>query len=504
MKSAKITTTIILITAIVLVVNLLSKRYNLRLDFTEDKQYTLSEATKDILKNLDEPVTVKAYFSDNMPAHIAKTKDDFNDMLIEYSNISNGMLVYEFISPNEDSEIEQQALESGIQPIMINVREKDQVKQQKAFMGAVIELGEQKEIMPFIQPGTAMEYSLSTAIKKLAVTEKPYVGFVQGHGEPSMQELFEVSKELGVLYNIEPITLNDTSSIPDKYKTLVLVRPQDTIPADHLEQLDNFLAKGGHLLLALNTVKGDLQKSFGYSVKVGINDWLANKGITIPNNFLIDANCGAVTVQQQQGPFRFNTQVSFPFLPVINKFADHPVTKGLEAVIFPFASPVKFTGDSTRKFTPIAMSSEKSNSLKVPQYFSIEKKWQPTDFTKQNLPVAGILEGKLSGNKYSKMIVIGDGDFAINGSGNSQQRLQPDNVNLMVNSIDWLTDETGLIDLRTKGVTSRPIKDLEDGQKTIIKWLNFLLPIILVLIYGIFRFQANRIKRIKRMEVRYE
>ena len=167
MKSAKITTTIILITAIVLVVNLLSKRYNLRLDFTEDKQYTLSEATKDILKNLDEPVTVKAYFSENLPAHIAKTKDDFNDMLIEYSSISKGMVVYEFISPNEDQEIEKQAMQDGVQPIMINVREKDQVKQQKAFMGAVIELGEQKETIPFIQPGAAMEYSLSSSIKKL-------------------------------------------------------------------------------------------------------------------------------------------------------------------------------------------------------------------------------------------------------------------------------------------------------------------------------------------------
>ena len=504
MKSAKITTTIILITAIILVVNLLSKRYNLRLDFTEDKQYTLSEATKNILKDLDEPVTVKAYFSKNLPANIAKTKDDFKDMLIEYSSVSGGMVVYEFISPNEDQETEKQAMQDGVQPIMINVREKDQVKQQKAFMGAVVELGEQKEAIPFIQPGAAMEYSLSTSIKKLAVTDKPYVGLIQGHGEPSLRELFEVNKELNVLYNLEPLTLTDTSSIPEKYKTLVVIRPKDSIPENDLAQFDQFLSKGGNILFALNEVDGDFQRNYGHSVSVGIEDWLARKGIIVTNHFLVDANCGAVTVQQQQGPFRFNTQVSFPFLPVINNFADHPVTKGLEAVIFPFVSPVNFTGDSTVKYTPIAFSSDKSNSLKVPQYFDIEKQWQKNDFPMEHLPVAGVFEGQLSGKTSSKMIVIGDGDFAINGSGNSQQRLQPDNVNLMVNSIDWLTDETGLIDLRTKGITSRPIKDLEDGQKAFIKWLNFLLPIILVLVYGIFRFQANRMKRIKRMEVHYE
>ena len=504
MKSAKITTTIILITAIVLVVNFLSKRYSLRLDFTEDKQYTLSDATKDILKNLDEPVTIKAYFSKDLPANILKTKEDFNDMLIEYSNVSKGMVVFEFISPNDDQEVEQKAMQDGVQPIMINVREKDQMKQQKAFMGAVVELGEKKEAIPFIQPGAAMEYSLSTAIKKLAVTNKPYVGLIQGHGEPTLADLYEVNKELSVLYNFVPITMTDTTEIPNKFKTLVEIRPTDTIPPSHLAQFDKFLARGGNILFALNKVKGDFSRAYGYSVSNGMEDWLAHRGITIADNFIIDASCGAVTVQQQQGNFRFNTQVKFPYLPVVGNFADHPITKGLEAVVFQFASPIIFTGDSTIKFTPIAMSSDKSGSLKAPQYFDIQKKWQESDFPMKNITMAGIFEGKLSGNTNSKMIIISDGDFAINGQNSRGQKLQGDNVNLMVNSIDWLTDDTGLIELRTKGVTSRPIKDLDDGKKAFIKWLNFFLPILLVLGYGIFRFQANRIKRIKRMEVRYE
>lgn len=502
MKSAKISTTIILITAIVLVVNFLSKKYNLRLDFTEDNQYTLSQATKDILKNLDEPVTIKAYFSKDLPANILKTKVDFNDMLIEYTNVSDGMVVFEFISPNEDSEVEQKAMQDGVQPIMINVREKDQVKQQKAFMGAVVELGEQKETIPFIQPGAAMEYSLSTSIKKLAVKDKPSVGLIQGHGEPSLGELYEVNTELSILYNFDPITMTDTTQIPSKYKTIVVINPKDSIPQNHQDQFNRFLAQGGNILFALNKVEGDLSKAYGYSVSIGMEDWFANKGITITDNFIVDASCGSVNVQQQQGPFRFNTQVSFPYLPVVGNFADHPITKGLEAVVFQFASPLIFTGDSTIKFTPIAMSSEKSGSLKAPQYFDIKKQWQENDFPMKNLPIAGVFEGKLSGNVNSKMILIGDGDFAINGS--RQQKIQGDNVNLMVNSIDWLTDKTGLIELRTKGITSRPIKDLEDGQKAFIKWLNFFLPILLVLAYGIFRMQANRIKKTRRMEVRYE
>ena len=99
------------------------------------------------------------------------------------------------------------------------------------------------------------------------------------------------------------------------------------------------------------------------------------------------------------------------------------------------------------------------------------------------------------------MIVIADGDFPVNTGG--QQQIQPDNISLMVNSIDWLSDDTGLISLRTKGVSSRPIKQMEDSTRGVLKWLNFLLPIILVLIYGFIRYQYRRNQRVARMEANY-
>jgi len=99
------------------------------------------------------------------------------------------------------------------------------------------------------------------------------------------------------------------------------------------------------------------------------------------------------------------------------------------------------------------------------------------------------------------MVVLADGDFAVNEGG--QQQIQPDNVSLMVNSIDWLSDDTGLIGLRTKGVSSRPIKNMEDSTRGLIKWLNFALPILLVLIYGFVRYQVRRNQRFARMEANY-
>ena len=503
MKSAKISSTVLLVAVIIIVVNILSENYNFRIDLTEGKEYTLSKATKNILKNLDKPVTVTAYFSNDLPPNIGNISGNLKDMLIEYGSRSNGMVVYKFVNPNENEELEREAVKNGIQPLMINVREKDQVKQQKAYLGAVVSMGEEKEKIPFFQPGSAMEYALSTAIKKLSVVDKPSIALIQGHGEPAINDIMQVYTELGILYNVQTLKLTDTTVIPDKYKTIAIIRPSDTIPPAQLIVLDNFLARGGNIFLALNRVQGNFTNAMGTSVSVGMEEWLAKRGITISDNFIVDAKCGAVTLQQQQGSFTMQTQMQFPYLPVISKFADNPITKGLEAVSMQFASPITFSGDSSLKFIPIAFSSEKSGSLKTPLYFDIQKQWNSNDFPLSHLVVAAIIEGRLSGKSSSKIVLVSDGDFAI-GNPKSGNQLPRDNVSLLVNSIDWLSDDTGLIELRTKGVTSRPIKEMEHGTKVFLKWFNFLAPIILIIIYGLIRMQMNNNKRIKRMEVSHE
>jgi gliding-associated putative ABC transporter substrate-binding component GldG len=499
----KLYITTILVIAILLVVNLLSNEFHLRFDLTDEKQYTLSQATKDILNDLEEPVTIKAYFSEDLPPNVIKARQDFQEMLVEYASLADGLLLYEFINPNENEANEQDAMSHGIQPVLINVREKDQVKQQKAFLGATVALDDRSDVIPLIQPGTAMEYALSTAIKKISVKDKPTIGFLQGHGEPPLSELLQLQNQLTVLYTVREVNLS-TEEIGDDISSLVIIRPTDSISYQELNRIDNFLARGGKVAIAMNRVVGDLQNASGTSLNTGIESWLQQKGIVVENNFVVDATCGAVTVQQQQGFFTMQTNVSFPFLPRISNFADHAITKGLENVLLEFASSIRYSGDSTKRFTPIVLTSEKSNSLGAPQFFNIQKQWTDADFPLRNLIVGAAIEGKLAGKTQSKMVVISDGDFIVTGSPQRPRQLQPDNVSLMANSIDWLSDDTGLIALRTKGVTSRPIDELEDSTKTILKYSNFLAPLLLVIGYGLVRMQRNRMKRLKRMSENYE
>ena len=501
----KVQNSVLLILGILLLVNLLASRFFFRLDFTADQRYSLSDATKNILASLEEPITITAYFSENLPPNIEKVREDFRDMLVEYASYSNGQIVYEFVNPSENQETEMKAQQNGIRPIMINVRERDQMKQQRAYLGAFIQLGEQKDVIPFIQPGSAMEFALTTSIKKLAVKEKPKIAFLQGNGEPKLSAIPQLLNQLSIIYDVQTFEFNDTAGIPSVYKTLAIVAPKDTIPSKYFRYLDEYLSTGGKLLIALNRVEGDLSNAMGKDHYVGLSDWLQEKGIVVEKNFLLDANSGSVMVRQQQGMFIMNTPVKFPYIPVITKFEKHPITEGLESVMMPFVSSIQLNPkDTTIVMYPIATTSEKTGLQTPPVYFDVMKNWTLSDFGYSSMPVAVAVEGNISGGVNSKMVVFGDGDFAINGEGQEAQQLQGDNISLMANAIDWLSDDTGLIALRTKGVTSRPLDaSLEDSTKSLLKYLNFLLPIFLVIFYGVFRFQQRKKIRNKLLNVSY-
>ena len=503
MKTKSVSIYIVFVMVAIVLANIISDKLFVRLDLTEDNRYTLSKATKDIIKNMDEPVTITAYFSEDLPPNIAKTRRDFKELLTEYRNISKNNIMYEFISPNADEEKEQEAMSKGIQPVLINVREKDQVKQQKAFLGAVIQKGEQTEVIPFMQPGTAMEYALSSGIKKISVLNKPTIGFLQGHGEPELNAMQQAMVELGVLYKTSTVNLLENENGLDGISTLAIVSPKDSISDYEFAQIDKFMENGGRVYIAMNRVNGELQQQRGTTLNTGLESWLATKNLIVENNFVIDANCASVGVQQQQGFFSYTSQVQFPYIPIITNFADHPITKGLEQIVTQFVSTMTYTGDTTVIYTPLILTSESAGTLTSPLHFDIQKNWTKNDFPLAELPLGALLEGNIGGAGFSKMVVIADGDFAINGTGQQARQQNKDNVNLMVNAIDYLSDDTGLIELRTKGVTSRPLDELEDGKKAFLKWFNLLLPILLIVIIGFIRSQQQRNLRYKRMEEGY-
>ncbi|MBC6399761.1 MAG: Gldg family protein [Ekhidna sp.] len=495
MKKQTIITQLIIIVAIISVANFISNQLYFRLDFTEDERYTLSDATKDILSDLDDVITVSAYFSEDLPPQLLNNRKDFEDILIEYEQRSGGNVVYEFINPNEDQTKEQEVQQKGIGPIMINVRENDRVEQMRAYMGAVLQMGEQKESIPLIQPGAAMEYELTTSIKKLSVQDKPKIAVLAGHGETSLSSIPQLSQQLGVLYSVENYEIKDEESIPDFYRAIAILAPSDTVPQSHFDKLDTYLSSGGKLFIAYSNVQGDLQQGLlSTAPDIGLVNWLNQKGVKLGADFVVDVECATVNVQQRQGFFTINSQKEFPFFPRVSNFEDHPITKGLDEITFSFATNVvPVNTDTSVVSTPIVFTSGSSGTERAPSYIDIQRRWTENDFGMgvQSLGVA--LEGLNGG--LGKMVVFGNGDFYLNGEGQQVRQLPPDHVNLASNAIDWLADDTGLIELRTKGINSRPLESIEDSTKEVIKYANVFAPILLLLIYAFVRRLRNQQKR---------
>ncbi len=506
MKKTNIFIQLGIVVGIIFVVNLISNQLYLRLDFTADQRYTLSKATEKTLEDLDDIITVKAYFSEELPPQLLRNRRDFEDLLVEYENRSNGNLVYEFISPNDEEEVEQEALQKGIQPVIINVTEKDQVQQMKAYMGAVLTMGEKTEVIQVVQPGASMEYDLTTAIKKVAVTDKPKVALIQGHGEPALSSMVQLGQQLSVLYDVEPFSLSDSASIPSYYQAIMLIDPKDSIPARDFYAMDQYLKTGGSVFIGYANVKGDLQTSqLSPADNIGLKAWLSNKGIELGGEFVVDQQCAPVSVRQNSGfGFMMQSQIPFHYFPIVSEFADHPITKGLESVFLPFTNTVSVTSvDSAMKVTNLAFSSEKSGFVSASGYVDVQKRWRQDEFLSGPQPLAIAVSGKIGAASAAKMVIVSNGQFAVNGEGQQQQQVNPDNINFAANSVDWLADDTGLVDLRTKGITNRPLEQLEDSERNIYKYGNVFAPILLVLIYAFIRKQRNMKKKQNWLQGKY-
>lgn len=493
---------LLLVIGVVILINILSSRYFFRLDLTSDKQYTLSEATRNLLKNLDQPVTVKAYFTNDLPQEmdLAKTANDFRELLIEFENISKGQVVYEFISPNGDETLEREIQGMGVQQHTVDVREKDKAVQKNIYLGAVVYHGEQSEVIGVIPPGSSIEYMLFRSIMRMAKQNKPIIGLLQGHSEATLYTMPQAIDELSVLYSVENVFLDEKTNNLDNYDILAIIAPADTIPVAHLQQLEQFLEKGKKLFIAYNRVDGNINMQMGNTIYTGLEDWLKTKGISIDNNFVIDVNCGIVGIPRQMGPITMTSRVDFYFLPIISTFTSHPITSGIEAIGLKFASTCSYHGDSSILFTPLAKTSKMSGTRPSPTYFDFDYQWTENDFPLSNLTVAAAIEGPIAGNPQAKIVLVGDGDFLINGQGQEATALNQDNINFMVNAIDYLAGDVSLITLRTKGITTRPLDQIEAGKKTYIKWLNFSLPLIIIILFGLFRSQQRKLIRLKRME----
>ncbi len=522
MKGASTTATIVIVVAILLVVNLISINLFGRADLTDNEIYSLSDASIDLMENLSDRVVVKCYFSDDLPPPYNQNSRYLKDQLADYRAYSGGRLEFEFVDPAK-SDREQEAQSYQVPPVQVNAYDNDRLEIKKVYMGLVFLHGDKTEVMPVIESTIGLEYEISRAIKKVISAKTPRIAFVTGHGEPDLQSgLRVVNQALSRDYAIQPLDLSQQTEIPKNIDAVLVVAPRQPFSQWDLFVLDRYLMNGGKLGLFIDRFECDIQGNNATPVDAGLDKLLRRYGIGINSDLVLDARCSRIGVQQQTGFFRIQNMVEFRYFPMITNFYDENViVKGLDGLSFIFISSldtnVAVPENVTREV--LAWSSELSRTEAQPFNFDPYRKFSRSDFDKQNLPLAVILKGQfpslfadrdipaytgmdttfttaslepIDSSATTRMLVIGDGDFVDDRNMRSQA-----NLVFFMNVVDWLSQDEGLISIRSKQIASRPLDEVSDGMKRFTKYFNILGVPFMVIAVGVIRWRM-RVSRKKR------
>ncbi|MCY4171722.1 MAG: GldG family protein [Bacteroidetes bacterium] len=493
-------TTLLLAAAILVVVNLIGLNVFGRLDLTDDRVYSLSNASKEIVENLEDPIAITAFFSADLPAQFASNRRFLKDKLDDYRAYGGQNVAYQFVDPGEDEELRGEAGRLGIPPIQIQVIESDNVQLKNAYMGVAIEYENNRETIPVVEDLSSLEYDLTSAIRRLTREEKPIAGFWTDHGEPNpMQDMPTLQQNLSTNYEVQIVTDADLQGAtpPD---VLLIVAPTDTIPDSHLQALDSYIMDGGRVGFLLNRVAANLQAGQASELDIGIDPLLATYGIVLSPNLIMDEESSVVTVQQRQGFFNISQQMQYPLFPVATRFnSDNQMVSRLQNLMFYFVSSV-----DTSAILPDGVIRE-SLIYSSPQsglqqgFFML----QPTQTTATLSGGPYVLGATFTGSFPSaytpgrtsvptRLVVVGDGDFI------NESILPPSggNAQFGLNLVDWLAQDDALLSIRSKSIAPRTLRDVSEGMRPVIKYGNMIGPLLIVVLFGLLRWRKRRSRQI--------
>ena len=511
-----------IVLAILVVANIISIRLFDRFDLTRNGQYTLSEASKTLVRNLDDKVTVRAYFTEDLPAPYNNNRRALLDELNDYKAYARGNFQFEFIDPTGEKG-EMDAQQQGIAPLQVQVIKEDKAQVQRAYMGMVLLYEDKKEIIPVVQNLGTLEYEISSTIKRLTSKGQKKIAFLTGQGEPPLSEMRAVQELMQKQYEFTTADVSKGTAVPQDVAVLVVMAPQQPFTEPQKFQIDQYLMRGGRVAFLLNRVDATLQKQYGQKLDLHLDDMLAAYGLRLNSDLVRDAQCASISLVQQQAGFSMQSQVPFPYLPEVSNFSKGNVmVKDLQGLILFFASSVdtERIGAMGLSAEILMRSSKQSGRLTGMFMYDPLQRWQRSDFTESAIPLAAVVSGRftslyqgkpvpadtsagalpppaaaLTASPDTRVILVGDGDFV------RDQYMGPskDNATFFANMIDYLVDDAGLISIRTKEAVNPPLDPVADGTKQIVKYADMSLPPLLIIAYGLIRWRMRKARR-KAME----
>jgi gliding-associated putative ABC transporter substrate-binding component GldG len=519
---------------ILIIVNVIGYKKFYRIDLTQNKEFSITDATKSTLKNLDGDVDIKFYLSEKLPLQYMNVSQEVKDILDEYRNYSRGKMRIFFIDPKDDTTLKTEAQELGIPQMQFNVMEKDEFQITQGYLGLAIIYGEKNEVLPFIEDSKNLEYKLTSAIKKVVATSIGKVGFTVGHGEPEVQPQYGESGMLWELlsqqFNVVQVDITSGDVIAEDIDTLIINGPTEAFTDRELYVVDQFLMKGKNILFLIDGVVVD-QNLVSTSNDTNLEKLLAGYGINFEKNLVLDVSNEVLHFNDGRSIFGFMSNYPFWVKAKRENFDQgNVIVNHLETLLFPWVSSMSINKDITpdNSFSEIVQSTEKSWEQKETFNLDPTSQFSPSEDSLHKRVLAASISGKFSSyftgkeiplkesssaeatedkeveteeeadesaieivsegaivnsTESGRIIVVGDSDFIDTGT---VQRAQ-NNLIFFQNAIDVLTQDESLVSIRAKGSNDRPIKELDEKERNWIKFINILGVSILVLIIGVGR-----------------
>jgi len=537
------------VVAVLILVASLSSLVRVRFDLTEDKRYTLSEPTKQVLSDIKNEIFIQVYLDGEIPIPLKRLKRSVREMLDEFRIASQRKIDYEFINPSGLSDKKQRQaqymtlINKGLNPVNIQSGDAEGNSTQKIiFPGMIVNYNGIEVPVNFLNNSSpsyeqnilrsleGLEYEMIQTIATLSSDTIYKVAFIEGHGELPEIETADITMDLARYFTIDRGFIGGKPGILDNYAAVVIAGPENEFDEADKFVIDQYIMKGGAVLWLFDEVKVNSDslvhgETFGLYRPLNIEDQLFRYGVRVNPAIIQDMECMVIRLNVKTGSS--NQQIvpaPWVYYPLLNPSPGHPITRNINKVKGEFTNFIDTVGlDPDIHKEVLLTTSGYSRILSPPLLMSLKEAESPPlteTFNKSYLPVAVLLEGVFTSvfkNRMitlpadsknfrtstesikTRMIVVADADIIRNevrrvGLEETPLPLGHDkytgqnfgNKDFVVNCLNYLVNDNGIMELRSRELKLRLLNSSKIKSEK-LKWqlINIIGPILIVITIGL-------------------
>ena len=538
---------LLILIAILLVLNVVSGYFFHRFDLTKDKRYTLSPTSLNIIKQVQNPLSVKIYLQGDLPAEFKRLQSETRDLFEEFQAY-NKNIIFEFVDPLENEEESMDNIKElylkGLTPINITIDDKGKQSQEMVFPWAIAVYDNKEVNIPLLKNimgasttekviGSVqhLEYSIAEAINKITKAKQKKVAIIKGNGELQERYIAKFLMQVRESYHIGPFTLDSVAKNPTgsldalhKYDLAIIAKPTETFTDAEKQVLDQFIVNGGKTLwlidqvnMEMDSLYNDSGATLAFPRDLNLNDMFFKYGFRINPDLVKDETGSPIKLATgEQGSATQYQEFNWKFAPQVYPTSTHPIVKNLGGIKFDFANPIDTLKNGIKK-TVLLQSSQYSKRIGSPVEVNlsiVEEETSPNHYLNTGyIPLSVLLEGSFHSmfenrvlpfdqqsfqtvGKANKMIVISDGDLIRNQLDKNFQPVELgydqrsgnlyDNKDFLMNCVNYLLDDSGLINIRSKDLDIPLLnKNKVSENYTATQFLTIGLPIFILGLFGV-------------------